>query len=188
MSKRVIGLLGFGLLALCLTVAIWHSTQPPIEYHKNAIGRLRYPSRPTRLRDYFSSSYVLWTLQGRPSDVKVINRREEHINKLVSLGYLQKRAFHLQHRQLEMTGAAELFESVRRDSRLQEPLSSWSYTFGSNVVTVIARPAQMKVWEELLRQFDSTNTPLRPHAANSGRPTRSTSLSVDTTAIGDAER
>lgn len=157
--KLVIRVVGIALVTLCLITGIGLYSSSEIDGHKRAIARLHFPYKPKSLPGYFSSAYLLWNLNGRPSFSEVMQRYEEHIVRLVDLGYLERRSFTLEHQPTNGNWSAQLDLIVRPDARLKEPLASWSMIPISKVVTVTTRPDQMKNWEELLRQFDSTNRP-----------------------------
>jgi hypothetical protein len=101
----------------------------------------------------------LWNLQGRRSFNEVKERRESHIESLVALAYLQRRTFKLEHQEPNGNWSTEIAVIVHHDVRLREPLASYSILRISKEVTVTTRPDEMKIWEELLRQFDLTNSP-----------------------------
>lgn len=178
MSKKwIILAVSLGLVGLGVIVGIGHSTQTAAESHVSALCRLRYPPTLTTLRDYFSSDYLAWNLQGRLNDSQVSQRKDYHRESLVALGYLQRRSFTLQHRKLqdpmELQNLQQLHRAACVAAGLGAPLVTY-WTDWSNMVSVVARPREVGVFEEVLRGFDSTNIPPNPQGGANGRqPLRS---------------
>jgi len=167
MRKRlVIVVAGLGLGALVWSVNSRHHASSPEQEHIAALARLRYAPAIRGVAGYFSSDYLMWNLQGRHSDPQVNQIKSQHKEDLVASGYLQRHSFTLEHRKLANDGTElqELQQLHRRACEaagLGAPLVFWS-TDSSNLVTVTARPREIKVFEEVLRGFDSTNTSPNP--------------------------
>ena len=140
--------------------------------------RLQFPCKPTSLRGYWSPGYIRWNLQGRHTFAQALARRDFLTERLIALGYLEQKSFTLGHQEAGNC-EAPLNVLIRQDGRLNEPLSSWSIGLNTAlrpkpdswmldssegmVVTVTARPDEMKIWEHLLLAFDMTNRPPNKH-------------------------
>ena len=173
MRKKLIVLAaGAGLSGLLLVAFLCHHASTPAEDHIRALAKLRYPPNISSFGGYFSSDYLLWNLQGRLNDSQVNKRKDEHRDGLVALGYLQRRTFKLEHRKLEDGVQLQQLQLLHRTlcaaNGLGAPLVAWS-TDWSNMVTVTARPSEVKVFEEVLRGIDLTNTPPNPQSRANGR-------------------
>ena len=158
MPKKFLIALTLGLAALSAIIITMMNRSSEIDRHKAAIARLHFASQPKSLRGYLSLNYLLWTLQGRHTLPEVQERYDAHLEKLVALGYLQSRTFTLAHQ--ESTGnwtpmVIRMFGTYSRG----DPFTACSVSQPGTQVTVIARPDQMPLWEERLRQFDLTNRP-----------------------------
>ncbi len=171
LRKLIIIAAGLALGGLCLIVFLRHHPVSAEDDHIRALASLRYPPTTTSLRGYFPSDYLQWNLQGRHSYSQVIQRKNQHQESLVALGYLQRRNFTL-HGKLEdgmqLQQLQQLHRSACEAAGLGSPLVFWS-TDWSNRVTVTARPSEVRVFEELLRRFDSTNTAPNPQGGANGR-------------------
>ncbi len=169
LRKPIIIAAGLTLGGLCLVAFLRH--HPTADDHVRALASLRYPPTTASLRGYFSYDYLQWNLQGRHSYSQVNQRKSEHQESLVALGYLQRRDFTL-HRKLEdgmeLQQLQQLHRSACEAAGLGSPLVFWS-TDWSNRVTVTARPGEVRVFEEVLRRFDSTNTAPNPQTGANGR-------------------
>ena len=164
--KLVIVGVGFGVVVLGLVTGVCHRASSPAQEHISALSRLRYPPTIKSVWGYVSPDYLVWNLQGGHSDAEVNERKDKHREALVGLGYLRCRKFTLQYR--ELADGMELQELQFCHRRACEakglgaPLTFWS-TDWSRAVTLTARPSELAVFEEVLREFDSTNPPPNQH-------------------------
>jgi len=174
----VISLVALILASVCLIATI----SPPaasseIERNKRALLNLRFPCKPSNVR-----AYVLWNLQGRHTFNQVYARQQFLVERLVALGYLQQRDFPLEH-QGSRSFEHRLEVLIRQNGLLREPLSSWAVSFRPKLktnswtqdgpelptVSVTTRSNDMKIWEQLLLDFDSTNRPPNQHLQETPR-------------------
>ena len=174
LRKAIIIAVGLGLGGLCLIAFLRHHPVFAADEHIKALASLRYPPTITRLRGYFSYDYLQWNLQGRHSYSQVIQRKSQHQESLVASGYLQRRDFTLRHQKLDDGMQLQQLQQLHRRAceaaGLGSPLVFWS-TDWSNRLTVTARPGEVRVFEEVFRGFDSTNTAPNPQGgANGGQP------------------
>jgi hypothetical protein len=163
---------GIGLVGLGLIAGLRHHKSSGIDDHISALARLRYPPTAIGPRGWFSSEYLLWNLQGRLSYSQVNQRKDDHRESLVALGYLQRRTFILENRKLEDPMELQRLQQLHRQAceaaGLGAPLVSCT-TDWSNRVTIVARPREVSVLAEVLRGFDATNSPPDPQSGANGR-------------------
>jgi hypothetical protein len=144
-----------------------------VERHKAALLKLQFPPPITRVSDYFSRSYLLWNLQGRPTPRQALDRHDRHVESLIALGYLQRRTFRL-NQKLD-TASWGSFQTVLVRAQVAgwrpDPLAECRCERDEHSMTVVGPPKEMRSWEQLIRAFDSTNSPPNkspPRAAGAG--------------------
>ena len=111
--------------------------------------------------------------QGRPNNREAMERHDHHIESLIALGYLQRRTFKLEQQKMDMTGMLKLSGLVRQayaSHAMREPLAQYgTHDMSRKMVAVVSRPSEMTAWEELIRAFDSTNSPPNSQGGANGR-------------------
>jgi hypothetical protein len=175
MSKRAKIVLVLALLGICATgVVLIRPKVSNIESHKAAIARLQFPPRITRLNDYFSRSYLLWNLQSRPNFRQAQARYDHHVESLIALGYLERRTFRLEKQRID-TASYQRFCGMVQATAMSGTLgppdrpTQCSANQDLRSFTVVGRPKYMLGWEQVIRAFDSTNSPPNPQGGASGR-------------------
>lgn len=158
MRKRRITILVFLAVGLGLVTWVIHDwAADPVERHRSAMDRLTYPPNITGVKGYFSRDYLRWNLQGRLTIHQVADRYSEHREKLVELGYLQRRHFPLVHRDIQkIEGLLEFQRLVVAEPWPQSRIGH--YGAGHRAIVVTALPEVMPIWERLIRKFDKPDS------------------------------
>ena len=163
-SKKAIAAVVVALIGIYAAVMILTPKLSDVERHKAVLAKLQFPPTITRVSDYFSRSYLLWNLQGRPTPRQVSDRRDRHIESLIALGYLQRRTFRL-NQKLD-TASWGSFQTVLYRAQVAGwrpgPLAECRCERDEQSITVLSQPKDMRTWEQLIRAFDSTNSPPNP--------------------------
>ncbi len=163
------------------------SRRSEAEAHRAALARLRYEPPVQSLSDHFSPAYLQWNLQGRPRTKDVMVKQAEHMEALVALGELDRRTFVLDHERFDLNGMTRFVALVRQayaTNALHERLTEfYSDNPELKTISVVTDPSEMRIWEGLVRAFDSApGSPNPQGGANGGQPSGSDTYSTSSAA------
>jgi hypothetical protein len=113
---------------------------------------------PRNWKDYFRPVTWRWYLHGKPPIDQTLKQLESHRDALIHLGYFQQCEFVLKQRYLDTATTKELQTTL---DRAPFACREWEYSTTTtgvapvNALTVITTPADLKMWSNVIANFDA---------------------------------